>query len=56
MKYYDNYKEAMIGTITVTAHYMTLHAKDKEKKTDNVFKFVLIQNVNFLEKQRRLLC
>jgi len=53
-----DYKEAMMGTITVSAHYLTLDTKDTEKKskTDNVFKLVLIQNANFLEKQRRLLC
>ncbi len=47
-----------MGTITVSAYYLTYHSREKVKsaKTDSVFQPDLIQNANVLKKQRRLPC
>jgi len=47
-----------MGTITVSAYYLTFHSRETEKisKTDSMFQPELIQNANVLKKQRRLLC
>jgi len=47
-----------MGSITVSAHYLTYHSREKVKRArkDIVFQPELIQNENVLKKQRRLLC
>lgn len=53
-----DYKEALMGALTVSAHYLTFHLREKEiiSELDIVFKRGFIQNANDLKKQRRLLC
>lgn len=47
-----------MGTMTVSAHYLTYRSREKAKgaKIDSVFQFELIHNANCSKKERRLLC